>query len=154
MPTRSICAGCCACLAGSRRRHRAALISIAHESGNATITRTARAVLLEHELSHGEWFTDPAYRDYVLRFWRTALTEEERGAIRRFLGQPGYDIRIDALMANEMQAYLMFTTDPGFFRPDDAGFGPVRLLVLQTAFLQAMPQSWLREELERRLTPH
>ena len=42
-------------------------------------------------------------------------------------------------MFNEMQAYLMFTRDPMFFTPGQAGLTPARLAELQTRFLPFMP---------------
>ena len=80
-----------------------------------------RAAILRHELSHGQFFSDPDYADYTRRFWRTALTEPERAGVRHFLGSQDYDTADEELMLNEMQAYLMFTLDPHFFSAADIG---------------------------------
>ncbi len=118
---------------------------------NETINETTRATILHHELSHGEFFSDPAYAAYVRAFWLTALTEDERGAIRRFLGSMDYDTGIEELMYNEMQAYLMFTYDPRFFLPSNVNMTPGRRLQLQTEFLKGMPECWLKLALARHL---
>lgn len=64
-----------------------------------------RLATLRHELSHGEYFTNPHYRAYCQRFW-TARSESERTAIVRGLTQLGYDPASPDLMANELQAFL------------------------------------------------
>jgi len=122
-----------------------ALISVPRVS--ATITETMRATMLHHELSHGEFFTDPIYAAYVRRFWFTALTEEERGAVRHFLGSMGYDTADEELMYNEMQAYIMFTYDPRFFLPTNLAMTEARRWQLQTAFLSALSDGWLKTAL-------
>jgi hypothetical protein len=125
----------------------AGLISLPAVGSDPRITATARAAILRHELSHGEFFSNPAYAEYVHRFWLTELTEEERDAVRGFLAKEDYDFREEELMFNEMQAYLMFTRDPTFFSPGLAGLSSERLAVLQTRFLAGMPAGWLRNVL-------
>ncbi|HET8997148.1 MAG TPA: hypothetical protein VFN42_10825 [Acetobacteraceae bacterium] len=125
----------------------AALISIPQAGTDPRLTMAARSAILQHELSHGLYFSDPAYAAYVHRFWDSALTAEERAAFRRFLGSQEYDTSLDDLMINEMQAYLMFTRDPDFFRPALIGMAPVRLAELQAAFARGMPAGWLRDTL-------
>jgi hypothetical protein len=122
----------------------AGLISLPAVGSDPRITPAARAVILRHELSHGEFFSSPAYAEYVRRFWMTELTGEERGSVRGFLGREDYDVREEELMYNEMQAYLMFTRDPTFFAPDMVGMTPDRLAALQGRFLAGMPAGWLR----------
>jgi hypothetical protein len=125
----------------------AAVITLPAVGSSSKMTRAARAAILRHELSHGEFFSDRAYADYVHRFWLTELTEAERAAFRGFLGREEYDTGIEELMFNEMQAYLMFTRDPQFFTAGQAGLSDVRLAELQARFLAGMPAGWLRDVL-------
>jgi hypothetical protein len=125
----------------------AGLISIPAVGANAYVTLSARAAILHHELSHGLFFSDPAYAAFVHDFWKSALTPEERAGVRRFLGSEGYDTTDEELMYNEMQAYLMFTRDPEFFTPARVGMTPRRLAILQEQFLRGMPTGWLHDAL-------
>ncbi|HME25588.1 MAG TPA: hypothetical protein VKI44_30350 [Acetobacteraceae bacterium] len=125
----------------------AGLISLPAAGSDPRITASARAAILRHELSHGEFFSNPEYAEYVYKFWLTELTEDERGAVRDFLAKEGYDARVEELMFNEMQAYLMFTRDPTFFTPDMAAMTHERLATLQARFLAGMPAGWLRNVL-------
>ena len=79
------------------------------------------------------------------RFWEHALTDTERAAVRSFLASEEYDPKIELLVENEMQAYLMFTRDPAFFAPAKIGMTPERLLQLQRDFQRDMPKGWLRD---------
>lgn len=124
------------------------LISVPKVGANARVTYAARAVILRHELAHGEYFSDPIYVAYVQRFWEHALTPDERKAVRQFLASEDYDPNINDLMQNEMQAYLMFTRDPEFFAPADIHMAPARLAELQGEFQQSLPVAWLRETME------
>lgn len=127
----------------------AALISIPQLDPKAYVTMAARSAILQHELSHGLYYSDPAYAAYVHQFWNSDLTAAERAAFVHFLGSEEYDTRLTDLMINEMQAYLMFTRDPAFFRPSLIGMTPQRLAVLQSEFAAGMPDSWLRNTLLR-----
>jgi hypothetical protein len=123
------------------------LISLPAVGADPHMTLAARAAILRHELSHGEFFSDPAYAGYVRNFWLNVLTAKERAGVREFLGREEYDTHDEVLMYNEMQAYLMFTRDPLFFTPDMAGLTPARLAELQEKFLAGMPAGWLRDAL-------
>ena len=123
------------------------LISIPAVASDPKITLAARSAILRHELSHGEFFSDPTYAAYVHNFWLTALTEKERAGVRNFLAKEEYDAHEEELMYNEMQAYLMFTHDPLFFTPGMAGLTVKRLGELQSDFLAGMPAGWLRDVL-------
>jgi hypothetical protein len=127
------------------------LISIPRVGSDANVTMAARATILRHELSHGEFFSDPAYADYVRAFWRNNLTQAERAGMRRFLGSEDYDTADEGLMLNEMQAYLMFTLNPQFFQASDAGMTEQRREQLQAEFLRGLQVPWLRENLIHRL---
>jgi hypothetical protein len=125
----------------------AGLISLPTVGSDPRVTASARAAILRHELSHGEFFSNPAYAEYVLDFWTQQLTDDERAGVRAFLGREEYNVRDEELMLNEMQAYLMFTRDPAFFTPERAELTQVRLSELQTRFLAGMPAGWLHNVL-------
>jgi hypothetical protein len=125
----------------------AALISIPRIGADSNVTTNARNTILTHELSHGEYFSNPAYADYVHRFWQSALTAPERDAIRAFLAREGYDRDNPEIMENEAQAYLLFTADANFFTPHDVGMTPARRADLRNQFLRDMPLGWLKEML-------
>jgi hypothetical protein len=128
-----------------------ALISIPQVGANARVTREARATILHHELSHGEYFTNPAYAAFVHRFWTQTLTAAERDGIRRHLRSEGYDQNLEEVMENEAQAYLMFTDGAEFFTPEMIGMTPARLAELRIGFYRTMPGGWLRDSLGRTL---
>lgn len=119
-----------------------ALISLP-PAGPGLLDPSARATILHHELSHGAYFTDPAYAAYVTAFWRN-LTAAERAAFRKFLAVQGYDTENDDLMRNETQAYLMFTADPRMF--DLGRLGLPEAAALRTTFVQDLPLPWLRKD--------
>ena len=123
------------------------LISLPAVGSAPNVTMAARTSILRHELSHGEFFSDPDYAAYVHNFWLTALTEAERANVRKFLASEDYDVTDEVLMYNEMQAYLMFTRDPKFFRPELVGLTPGRLADIQARFLAGMRPGWLRDVL-------
>jgi hypothetical protein len=126
---------------------RAGLISLPAVGSDPRITPPARTAILRHELSHGEFFSNPDYAEYVRKFWLMELSADERDAVRRFLAKENYDAREEELMYNEMQAYLMFTRDPTFFAPEMVGMTPERLSALQARFWSGMPVGWLRNVL-------
>ena len=125
----------------------AGLISLPKVGSDPRITASVRTTILRHELSHGEFFSDPDYAEYVYDFWLRDMSQDERAGVRAFLGSEEYDVQNEALMFNEMQAYLMFTRDPAFFTPERAGLTQERLAALQARFLAGMPAGWLRNVL-------
>ena len=122
-----------------------ALISLPRADPANDITPQTRAAILHHELSHGEYFTSPAYAAHVDAVWRTLLTDPERAAFRTYLSSEGYDPALEDLMKNEMQAYLMHTPDLQFFDPSRLGIPAERLDAIRKAFLAGMPPGWLRD---------
>jgi hypothetical protein len=126
---------------------RAALISLVAAGRDSRVTSDTRTAILRHELAHGEFFTNPAYAEYVRDFWLRALTSTERAEFRSFLANGDYDTSIEELMSNEMQAYMMFTRDSEFFSADLVGLAPARLAELQSHFQAGMPNGWLRNML-------
>lgn len=127
---------------------RGGLISLSRPGADQEITPALRAVILHHELSHGAFFADAGYADYVRTFWTSAMTAEERAGVESFLAREGYDTREPTLVVNEMQAYLMFTADPAFFAPSMIGMAPARLAALQARFRESLPKPWLRDAMD------
>ena len=125
----------------------AALISIPQVGADQHVTRAARSIILHHELSHGEYFTNPAYAAFVHHFWTQTLTSAERDRVRAHLRSLGYDSELDDVMENEAQAYMMFTYGQEFFTPDMVGMGKARLTELRGGFFRSMPAGWLRDSL-------
>lgn len=126
-----------------------ALVSVPQAGVEPWLDQRARAAMLRHELSHGEFFTNPAYAALVWRFWREMLTESERQRLRAMLAEASYDPAQEEVMANEAQAFLFHTADERFFSPAAIGFAPERVAALRAAFLAAMPPGWLREAMAR-----
>jgi hypothetical protein len=123
----------------------AALVSVPHAGVEPWLDMRARAAMLRHELSHGEFFTNPAYAAQVWRFWREMLTEPERERFRAALAEASYDPAQEEVMANEAHAFLFHTPDERFFSPASLGMNPTRLAELRAAFRDAVPAGWLRE---------
>ncbi len=105
----------------------------------APVDAHTRAVILHHELSHGEFFTRPAYADWTRRFWREQMHGDERARVRDWLASEGYDPGEEELMMNEAQAYLVWTPDPAFFAPAMVGLEPARAAELRRVFLAGRP---------------
>lgn len=122
-----------------------AIISIPRAGSGEGVDQALRAGILHHELSHGEFFTNPVYADYAHRFWREGLDDAARDAFRRYLASQEYDPGLSELIINEMQAYLMHTPDPRLFSARVLGMDPVRFSLLQGQFLTGMPPGWLRD---------
>ncbi len=122
-----------------------ALVSLARLDPGAGLDQAARATILRHELSHGFYFTNPEYAAYSRQFWQQTLTARERELFTTYLANDGYDPGLPDLMVNEMQAYLMHTTDARFFNAAAVGLSESRLAALRVLFLTGMPSSWLRD---------
>lgn len=120
------------------------LISVPRVGADTHVTADARATILHHELSHGEYFSNPAYVAYAHQFWTTILNAAERDAVRKHLRSEAYDSSLDDLMENEAQAYLVFTLNPAFFTPAMIGMTEARRADLRATFLRDVPSAWLR----------
>jgi hypothetical protein len=107
------------------------------------ITEDMRAIILHHEISHGAFYTIPAYADYATLFWNH-MTQAQRDGFTGFLGRKGYDTTDTRLMLNETQAYLVFTHDPRFFRADVVGMTQADMDQLRLAYIAGMADFWLR----------
>jgi hypothetical protein len=124
---------------------RGAVISIPRAGSGEGVDASLRATILRHELSHAEFFTNPAYAAYARRFWREGLDEAGRAAFRRYLSAQNYDAALEDLMINEMQAYLMHTTDQRLFNAESLGVTVEVMDRWQAEFLLGMPNGWLRD---------
>ena len=109
------------------------------EPTGATVDAALRDTMLHHEVSHGEFFTNPAYRAHCERFWRERLSEAERALFRSFLTSYGYDPTDETLMINEMQAYLMHSPDPRAFSAALLHVTPEKLADLRRRFMDPQP---------------
>jgi hypothetical protein len=107
------------------------------------ISEEMRAVILHHEISHGAFYTIPAYADYARKFWYS-LTQADRDAFTNFLGGEGYDTADTTLMLNETQAYLIFTRDPHFFNGSVVNMNQAQVDTLREGFIANMPNFWLQ----------
>jgi hypothetical protein len=104
-----------------------------------TVDAALRSTMLHHEMSHGEFFTNQAYRRHCERFWHERLTEGERALFRKFLARHGYDPQDETLMINEAQAYLMHTADPRAFSAQSLGVTKDQLTDMQRRFMDPQP---------------
>jgi hypothetical protein len=103
-----------------------------------TITAATRDAIVEHELAHARYFCDSAYRDYALWFWSHGMDLAVRERFTAFLRLRGYDISIKELLANEMQAFLMYTKEPDLFSAMALGIGRDGLLSLRTRYANGL----------------
>ncbi len=107
------------------------------------INATARYAILLHEMSHGEYYTNPYYTKYCQRFWQESLSDEQREAFKNFLGNYNYAIGSEALLVNETQAYLMFTPDAASFSARKLGVPQQELEAMRDAFRKGKPPTSL-----------
>ena len=122
-----------------------AVITLPPLSADPPIDAAARATVLRHELSHGLYFTDPTYAAYTKDFWEAQLSADQRALFRAFLGREGYDTGNEDLMRNEMQAYLVHTTDPRYFNAASVQMAASTIAELRNDFVKGMPAGWLRD---------
>jgi len=78
-----------------------ALISISKES-----PAYLRSTFMAHEASHGLYFTDPEFADFVRKTWGS-VDKDERWFWKLYFGWMNYDTKDEDLMANEFMAYLL-----------------------------------------------
>eukprot|EP01037_Dinobryon_pediforme_P018108 gene18108-18348_t len=122
-----------------------AVISIPAEGAIPSVDRATRATILHHELSHGEFFTNPRYQAWSLEFWNNGLDADGRAAFTKMLSADNYDPALGELLANETQAYLCFTPEGQFFNPAELGVEPAALEALRVKFRAGMPRGWLKD---------
>jgi hypothetical protein len=107
------------------------------------IDQHMRAVILHHEISHGAFYTIPAYAQYATDFWNS-LTPQDRANFTNFLGRQGYDTNDTTLMLNETQAYLIFTRDPEFFDSAVVNMTDAQINTLRAGYIANIPVPWLQ----------
>ena len=78
-----------------------AVISVTRESSGYL-----RWTFAVHESTHGIFFADPDYRDFVTKLW-ASVGREEKWFWRAYFTWAMYDTSSDYLMGNEFQAYLL-----------------------------------------------
>lgn len=115
----------------------------ARKPGEPAVSEGARAAILTHEFSHGEYYTNPYYAEYCKKFWSNALSEPQREAFRQFLSRYNYDPNQGELLVNEMQAYLMFTPDAASFNAARLGVSDAELAAMRDAFRRGRPPTKL-----------
>ena len=103
-----------------------------------------REAVLHHELSHGEFFTNPAYRTHCMKFWREVLRENERRMFSAYLKGLDYNPADEVLMANETQALLMHTPDSRAFNAGSLGISESALAQLRGRFRAGEPAYGLK----------
>lgn len=108
-------------------------------SADELIDPIRRTAVLRHELSHGEYFTNPAYRAYTQTFWSRRLSAQERRVWKAYLASLDYNPRDEDLMANETQAMLMHTPDPRAFNAGALGISEKALAAMRTRFRAGEP---------------
>jgi hypothetical protein len=123
-----------------------ALLSVPRVGSAPSLDLAARATILHHELSHGEYFSNPAYAAFARAFFYGVMNDQDRAAMIRFLVAAGYDSGQDDLMINESQAYLVHTPESGFFDQSSLGLPAPELTRLRVAFLMGMPPGWPRDD--------
>jgi hypothetical protein len=122
-----------------------AVITVPRLGADESVDATFRRTILHHELSHGEYFTDPAYVAYAYHFFNDVMDATERADFERFLASQDYDPKLHDLIVNETQAYLMHTPDPRVFNAKMLGMSNTELSLLRAKFLLGMPPGWLRD---------
>jgi hypothetical protein len=104
-----------------------------------------REAILRHELSHGEFFVNPAYRAHCMNFWRHVLRKQERRMFSAYLKSLDYNSGDEELMANETQALLMHTPDSRAFSARSLGVSESALTELRIRFRAGEPPHGLRD---------
>ena len=125
------------------RQPASVLITFTRAQPGTGIDAAMRASVARHELSHGVYFTTPAYANHCRRFWHERLTAAERERFVAYLERRGYNPRDNELMINEAQAFLMHSTDPRAFSAADLGVDDRTLDSMRRRFLAgAPPMDW------------
>ena len=112
------------------------------------VTLDMRKSVLRHELSHGEFFSNPSYREHAENFWNNEIPDYLKRRIGRFLTDLGYDIADKALAINEMQAFLFHTDHEAIFAPQDIGITGKELDELKKRFFEGLPTNIFMRDLQ------
>ena len=123
-------------------------------------TTEGRKNILRHELSHGEYFTNPEYQSYCQSFWQENLNEAERESWRNYLKKNQYDESNKDLMINEMQAHLVHSGPWEFFTSSKLahyGLSKERFEDLYQEFVSGLKKKnqlhWIKFSLPKKNTP-
>lgn len=108
-------------------------------SADETVDALRREAVLRHEVSHGRFYTRPAYRAHSQQFWQQVLSPAQRQAMRSYLAGLGYEPADELLMINEAQAFLFNTPDPRAFSAADVGLSAAELADLRLRFWRTLP---------------
>lgn len=90
-----------------------ALVTFTEETPNAEkedeqIAQASRERTLNHEITHGVFFTEKEYRDYCTYFWKNNVDQPLKEYFKTFLKGADYDVDTsEYLLINEMQAFLL-----------------------------------------------
>ncbi|HRK38699.1 MAG TPA: hypothetical protein PK347_09935 [Burkholderiaceae bacterium] len=112
-------------------------------NGTYLVSPLARKTIIIHELSHGEYYTNPYYAEYCRQYWSKSLNDSLRSKFLKFLEKYNYSLYGMELVINEMQAYLMFTPDPNSFNARTLGVSEAELRAMRTAFVLGKPPTHL-----------
>lgn len=115
----------------------------ARKADEPMVSELARRAIFMHELSHGEFYTNPYYATYCRRFWNETLTEAQREVFRNFFKKYNYEVSLTELVINEMQAYMMFTPDPNSFSAAKLGVTDAELDSMRAMFRAGSPPTSL-----------
>lgn len=107
------------------------------------VSDLARRAIFTHEISHGEYYTNPYYTKYCQRFWAEILNDAQREVFKKFLSKYNYSVNEDELLVNEMQAYLIFTPDPTSFSAKKLGIKDEELEAMRDLFRKGKPPTKL-----------
>lgn len=111
--------------------------------GEPRVSEGARYAILLHEMSHGEFYSNPYFATFCRRFWNDSLNDGQRESFKKFLSSYNYTTTSDELLVNEMQAYLMFTPDPASFSAKKLGVSEAELAAMRDAFRKGKPPTKL-----------
>ena len=113
------------------------------KADESAVSELARLAIFTHEMSHGEYYTNPYYAVYCRKFWNESLKESERQTFINLFKKYNYEVNMTELVINEMQAYLMFTPDPNSFSASKLGVTDQELESMRTMFRQGNPPTKL-----------
>ncbi len=98
---------------------------------------------LAHEIRHGLYFTNAAYKQACTDFWN-GLAYSQKTAFRESLARLHYDPKLEDLMINETQAFLLSNTNSF----DQISLSIQELLQLKKQLLLQLPPQFLPLALE------
>lgn len=115
----------------------------AKKADEPQVTELARRAVFNHELSHGEYFTNEYYANYCRKFWNESLSDKQRKLFTDFLSSHNYNTNYPDLVVNEMQAYLIYTADQNSFSAAKLGVTELELESMRKMFRQGNPPTKL-----------